>query len=227
MSITSMPVPLPRCTACDVALVADGGRRACPRCGRSFIASVVKAGGTAVYRDAPVFELEPAHDPPPRGSGLRVRADGDVLDVRIGGPGFLSNGALSASLGAILVSCFALIPLELWLHLSIGPTFLAVGILFALVLIVTRPIRRETQEIVVSHDRLYWRLYDGHGALRSSRSYGLDTVIGAHDDDDRLHIAFADGATVAIGNGISVPRRVRRWLAQRIAERLPKPKQVD
>ena len=227
MSDDAIPMASPRCSACDVLLTADGGRRSCPRCGREFIVALIHAGHGAAYRAAPAFDLASAHDPPPRGSGLRVHQDGDVLDLTIGDRGLLSSAWMTASLVAILVAFFALIPLELWLPLNWIQTFIALGVLFACVWRVTRPLRSDTLDVAVREQHLVWRRFDGNGVLRGEWTQELASITGVHDAGRHIRLTTESGPAVEIGKGLNAPPRVIRWVVQRLAEHLPVPDHGD
>jgi hypothetical protein len=49
----------------------------------------------------------------------------------------------------------------------------------------------------------------------------LAHVTGVHDTSDHIRIDLDDGTSWHVGEGLNVPRNVRRWVATRVARLLP------
>jgi hypothetical protein len=220
--LASRQIPAPQCPACDARLVLEGAWHACPRCGRAFTVELEETPGE-VYRTAAVAGLIPVRDPPPRGWGLRVSRDEGVLDVRIGGRGFLSRHSLAAAVALLASLCTAVILLLAALQPSSVAVVLVLAVFLTATMFVTRPLRGENHRLTVVAGRLFWSRMAGLDEVLGGSEVELGRIVGVRDAGDHVAVELDDGTSWRVGAGLDVPKRVRSWLVRRLALLLPPP----
>jgi len=230
----ALPIPVPPCPVCATALVLDGDRRSCPRCGRAFTVKVVGAALGSVYREAPGVDLVPArHRAPVAGLSVGGRTLG--LEVSIGNP-WGTNGATRAKFALSMSAVASLICLlvgvlgtSLWGWIPPAWAWVLIAIPMLLdslngMVSIMSARDRITIETVAggSLGSLVWTRRRGSKLLKDEQ-VALSRVTGVHDAADHIRVDLDDGSFWEIGKGLNVPRRVRRWVAGRVAELLPLP----
>jgi hypothetical protein len=176
-----------------------------------------------VYRGAPVVAVIPARDPAPRGLGLRVTVDRDVLDIRIGGRGLLGRRHLAAVAVLLNAVWSGAILLAAALDASEGALYAVFAGVFAVLAVATRPMRRENERLIVANGRLVWRRMRGQDEVLASDAIALDRVRSVHDRGDGIAVEIDGGRVWHLGSGLGVPDDVRGWVARRLALLLPLP----
>jgi hypothetical protein len=212
MSESLVHVPL-WCPACGTRLDINGDRRLCSRCGRAFNVVVKEAGPGGVYREAPA-DLVPAHDRQPL-VGLRDEGKKGQLDVLLSGRWLVSRALLLpfylvtavlvlADLGVLQIASWAAV---LTIPVVADYVLMAFGVRDRLVV--------EGSSLVCQRRR--------ERKVYFEERVQLSHITGVHDAGDYVRIGLDDGTIWHVGEGLKVPRRVIRWVAQRVAQLLPMP----
>jgi hypothetical protein len=175
-----------------------------------------------VYRHAPVVELVPVQERTPL-VGLR-RFDGKMsaLDVSIGNAWGTNWGMNRAVIAKSAISAAPIVLLIVALNAE-WPRWtwfiFALGMILDLVnsVVMLRTVR---DRITVAGGYLTWKRE--HAAqIVPMGTVELSRVTRVHDAGDHIRVDLEDGTFWEVGKGLKVPRRVRRWVARRVAQFVP------
>jgi hypothetical protein len=242
----SLPALRPSCPSCGTPLERDGSEYGCPRCGHAYLVTVLDGPTEGTYRGSPVFDIVPLTNTRPP-FGLRAASSLErALDsfFEKGNPGawrHLFRGdahdplPLNAFIGNALVLLnpvlrFLGFVLALgyfaWLWLPLGnPGPLLTIVLGAVVMAQVASVAMPKDRLLERGDRLVWQRFRG-GKLKSEDSVELTRIVAVFNESEQVRIVLDDGNSWEIGKGLTLPRGVTRWLARRVARRLPPPSEI-
>lgn len=222
MASAMLTVPLPPCPSCQARLLGDERRRTCERCGRAFALAIGEPVSGEVYRAAPIVDIVPVRERPPA-LGVVVMKDDDELALRVGDARMMSRPRATALVAGSISIAWAVFE-KFTRGWSVAAALCAGLVVFfvamTLYLVSRDPspaIEHEVLSVAEGGGSLVWQIVRQKVRV-AERTVALAELVGAHDEGDCIRIDLEGREPWRVGQGLGVPARARRWVAERVAQ---------